>query len=206
MKTLFIPAKSKQKIDYSNIIGQIGKLPKNIAICYSIQFESQAKVLRDTLNKLKNKQITAFKQVLGCSRPIFPKNTQTLILIGQGKFHSVSLEYETKIPVYLIEGNKLIKVSSQDVEKLEKKQKASYANYLHQDKVGILITNKPGQQKLQKALKLKKRLKKKSYLFLCNNIDPSEFENFGLKSWINTACPRLDLDDYRILNINKLNL
>ena len=204
MKTLFIPAKSKQELDYSNIIGQLEKLPKNIAICYSIQFEHQAKALQDRLNKLKSRQITAIKQVLGCSRPIFPKNTQAIILIGQGKFHSVSLEYETKIPVYLIEGDKLTKVSSQDVEKLEKKQKASYVNYLNQNKIGIIITDKPGQQKLKQALDLKKKLKKKSYLFLCNNIDTSEFENFTLKSWINTACPRLDLDDFRILNANKL--
>ena len=202
MKTLFISVKSKQKLN-SNMINSISKkLPKNIAICYSIQFEQQARELK---NKLKNKQITAFKQVLGCSRPIFPKNTKSIILIGQGKFHSVSLQYETKIPVYLVENNKLTKVSSQDVEKLEKKQKASYINYLNQDKIGIIITNKPGQQRLKQALKLKNKLKKKAYLFLCNNINASEFENFGLKSWVNTACPRLDLDEFRILNGNKLN-
>ena len=200
MKTIFIPAKSKQKLD-TNIIGKISKqTPNKIAICYSIQFEQQAKDLQNRLNKLKNKQITAFKQVLGCSKPIFPKNTQALILIGQGKFHSVSLQYETKIPVYLVENNKLTKVSQQDVEKLEKKQKASYVNYLHQDKVGILITNKPGQQRLKQAIKLKNKLKKKTYLFICNELKTSEFENFGLKSWVNTACPRLDLDDYRIIN------
>jgi len=203
MKTLFIPAKSKQKLD-SNIIAQLEKLPNKVAICYSIQFEQQAKDLQNKLNKLENKQITAFKQVLGCNRHNFPKNTQALILIGQGKFHSVSLQYETGIQVYLLENNKIIKVSKQDVEKLEKNQKASYVNYLHQDKIGIIITNKPGQQRLQKALDLKKKLKKKSYLFLCNNIDTSEFENFGLKSWVNTACPRLDLDNYKIVNSNRL--
>ena len=202
MKTIFIPAKSKQELDYSNIIGQLEKLPKNIAICYSIQFEHQAKELASIL---KNKHITAIKQILGCSRPSFPKNTQAIILIGQGRFHSVSLQYETGIKVYLIENSKINEVSEKDVENMKKKQKASHVNYLSQNKIGILITNKPGQQRLQKALELKKKLKtKKTYLFLCNNIDTSEFENFGLKSWINTACPRLDLDDYRIINAKEL--
>ena len=201
MKTIFIPTKSKQKLNIPIILKQLEKLPNNIAICYSIQFEQQA---RELVNILKNKQITEFKQVLGCSKPNFPKNTQALILIGQGKFHSVSLQYETNIPVYLIENNKVIKVSSQDVEKLKKKQKASYINYLHQDKAGIIITNKPGQQRLKQALDLKKKIQKKTYLFLCNNINTSEFENFSLKSWINTACPRLDLDNLRIINANRL--
>ena len=200
MKTIFIPAKSKQKLD-DNIIGKINKLPNNIAICYSIQFKQQAK---EIANKLKNKQITAFKQVLGCSSPSFPKETKAILLIGQGRFHSVSLQYETGIPVYLLENNKLLEVSKQDVAKLKQNQKASYVNYLNQEKVGILITNKPGQQRLQKALKLKNKLKKKTYLFICNEMKTSEFENFGLRSWINTACPRLDLDDYRILNASRL--
>jgi len=203
MKTIFIPVKSKQKLNL-NIIGSIDKeLPKNIAICYSIQFEQQAKKLQ---NALKNKHITAFKQVLGCSNPSFPKSTQAILLIGQGKFHSASLQYETGIQVYIIENNKLTKISKQDVEKLKKKQKASYVNYLTQNNIGILITNKPGQQKLKRALELKKNIKdKKIYLFLTNEIKTSEFENFGLKSWINTACPRLDLDDSKIININDLD-
>ena len=203
MKTIFIPVKSKQKLNL-NIIGSIDKeLPKNIAICYSIQFEQQAKKLQ---NALKNKHITAFKQVLGCSNPSFPKSTQAILLIGQGKFHSASLQYETGIQVYIIENNKLTKISKQDVEKLKKKQKASYVNYLTQNNIGILITNKPGQQKLKRALELKKNIKdKKTYLFLTNEIKTSEFENFGLKSWINTACPRLDLDDSKIININDLD-
>ncbi|MCK4553158.1 diphthamide synthesis protein [Candidatus Pacearchaeota archaeon] len=45
---------------------------------------------------------------------------------------------------------------------------------------------------------------KKSYLFISNNINTSEFENFGLDSWVNTACPRLDMEDNRIVNISKL--
>ena len=53
---------------------------------------------------------------------------------------------------------------------------------------------------------IKKKLKKQSYLFICNNINTYEFENFGLDSWVNTACPRMDMEDNKIINIDKLNL
>ena len=39
---------------------------------------------------------------------------------------------------------------------------------------------------------LRKKLKN-SYVFICDNIDEGEFENFpGIDIWINTACPRID--------------
>ena len=201
MKLLFIPTKEKVKLNQS-LLKEIQKLPKKLAICYSIQYEDLAKEIK---SKLKNKKITLFTQILGCSNPKFPKETQAILLVGEGKFHSVSLEYESGIRVYLLERNKLHKVSNLDVEKMKRNEKASYANYLHQDKVGVLITNKPGQQRLKKAIEFKKNLKKKkTYLFLSNDINVSEFENFGLKSWVNTACPRMDLNDARIININKI--
>lgn len=163
MKNLFIPVKYKQNLNKS-VINQIKKLPNKIAICYSIQFEKQALMLRDLI---KNKEIIWFGQILGCSKPDMPKNTQAIILIGQGKFHSISLEHETKIPVYQIENNKLLKASEQEVKKLEKRQKASYVNYLNQNEIGVIITNKPGQQRLKLALDIKRKLKnkKKTYLF-----------------------------------------
>jgi len=201
MKILFIPAKRKIDLEKS-LLKEIENLPKKIAICYSIQYHNLAKEIKEKLN---NKEIAFFSQILGCSNPKFPKNTGAILLIGEGKFHSVSLEYESKIPVYLIEEKKLKRISDFDVKKMKKNEKVAYSNYLFQEKIGILITNKPGQQKLERALKFKKNLKKKkSYLFLSNEINTSEFENFGLKSWVNTACPRMDLNDSRIININSI--
>ena len=79
-------------------------------------------------------------------------------------------------------------------------------NFLNADKAGILVSTKPGQENLKEAIEFKKKTKKKTYIFICNNINTSEFENFGLKAWVNTACPRLDMNDYRIVNLSQLNV
>jgi diphthamide biosynthesis enzyme Dph1/Dph2-like protein len=201
MKILFIPAKQKTKFNDS-LFNEIKRLPNNLAICYSIQYKDLAEKIKDNL---KNKKITLFTQVLGCSNPKFPKETKAILIIGEGRFHSVSLEYESGMPVYLLEGNKLHRVDPSDVKKMKNNEKAAYANYLHQDKIGILVTHKPGQKRLKGAIEFKKKLKgKKAYLFLSNEINVSEFENFDLKSWVNTACPRMDLNDNRIININSI--
>jgi diphthamide biosynthesis enzyme Dph1/Dph2-like protein len=203
MKTLFIKAKSNKKLDKSKILGILEELPSNIIIAYSIQFEDLALEIKKILKEKHN--ILSFVQVLGCTRLDFPKETQAILLISSGKFHAISLSYETKLPVFILENEKLTKISKKDLEIIEKKEKASYLKYLNSNNIGILVSTKPGQNRLKKARELKRKIKdKKSYLFLANNINTSEFENFGLDSWVNTACPRMDMNQSNIINISKL--
>lgn len=204
MKTLFIPAKIKSPVNKSKILELSKKLPKNIAIAYSIQYQENALEIKKILSK--NHKITGLIQVLGCSRPNFSKTTNTILLISSGKFHAISLAVETKLPVYILDHDNLIQISKKDIEAFEKRQKASYVKFLNADKIGILVSTKPGQQNMKKAFEIKKKLgKKKSYLFIANNLDTREFENFGLDSWVNTACPRLDMNHSSIINVNKIN-
>jgi len=203
MKTLFFKAKSNRKIEKSKILDISKQLPINIAIAYSIQFEESALEVKKILEPKHN--ILSFTQVLGCSKPSFSKETQAILLISSGKFHAISLAYETKLPVFIFDNNELEEISKKDLEMIEKKEKASYLKYLHSENVGILVSTKPGQNRLKKALEFKRNLKgKKYYLFLSNNINIEEFENFGLDSWINTACPRMDMNESNIINISKL--
>jgi len=206
MKTLFIPAKSK--LNFNPDLP--ANLPKNIAIAYSIQYENQAKQIKQKLSKTYN--ITNFIQVLGCSppsggsRPIFSKNTQAILLISNGRFHAINLALETNLPIYILEENKITLISEQEIKKLKQIKKSSYVNFLNSDKVGILISTKPGQENLKKAISLKKQIKnKKSYLFIANNINVLEFDNFpDIQGWVNTACPRLDMNSNKIVNVKKI--
>ena len=202
MKTLFIPAKKISKIDKSKVLSLTKKLPINIAIAYSIQYKEQAKEIKSLLSK--SHKVNFFTQVLGCSKPNFPKNTKAILLIGNSRFHATALALETDIPIYILENNSLTEITQEDTENFKRKQKSSYVKFLNANKVGILISTKPGQQRLKQAINIKKKLKKQSYLFICNNINTSEFENFGLDSYINTACPRIDMDSNMVINIDRL--
>ncbi|MBU0894380.1 MAG: 2-(3-amino-3-carboxypropyl)histidine synthase subunit [Nanoarchaeota archaeon] len=202
MKTIFIPAKVRSEVNKAKILEISKKLPKTISIAYSIQYQNIVFEIEKILSK--NHEITKTMQVLGCSKPKLSKTTQAILLVGSGRFHAISLAQETKLPIYILEQNQLYKISKKDIETLEKKQKASFLKFLHANKIGILISTKPGQQNLKKALEVKNKIKnKKSYLFLGDNINSFEFENFKIDSWINTSCPRLDMDS-RIVNVSNL--
>ncbi len=204
MKTLFIPTKIKSEVNKSKILEISKKLPKNLAIAYSIQYKDIADEIKKILSK-KHK-ITQFIQILGCSKPKFPKETKSILLISSGRFHAISLASKNKIPVYILESNKLKKISKEQIDSMKRKNKASYVKFLNAQKIGILISTKPGQENFKKAIILKNKLKNKdSYLFISNEINSREFENFPeIQSWINTACPRLDFDS-SIINIDKIN-
>jgi len=203
MKTLFIPAKVKYQLNKQKLILISKKLPKNLTIVYSIQYKDLTFEIKEILQK--DHKITKVLQVLGCSKINYPKDTEAILLITDGKFHAVSLAYETKLPVFIFENNNLEKISEEDMKKFEARQKSAYLNFLNEDKIGILVSTKPGQQNLKKAIEFKKKTKnKKLYLFLANNVNPDEFQNFGLKIWVNTACPRLDMEGLNIVNISRL--
>jgi len=203
MKTIFIPVVSRLEPNYVKISALVDKkIPeKKIALCYSNQFVELASKLEMKLNK----EIVLKIQVLGCSNPKFPQKVEAILVVGQGAFHSASLAYESKLPTYILEGESVEKVEKKEIEKLEKKEKGMYLKYLNSKKIGVLVTNKPGQQRLKRALEFKRKAKnKKIYLFIANDLNISEFENFQIDCWVNTACPRMDLTEGSIINLDKL--
>jgi len=202
MEIVFI--ESKRKIKLADLGIDANQLPGNIAIAYSIQYENLAFEIKKKLSK--RHKITDFIQVLGCSRPKL-KKTQAVLLISSGRFHALNLALETKLPIYILENNQVSKISEEDINKLNNMKKASYMNFLNSKNMGILISTKPGQENLKKALEIRKKLRskykdKKIYLFMANNINASEFENFPIQSWVNTACPRIEGNN--VININDL--
>ena len=204
MKVLFIPAEINFLGNFDKLKKDFKILPKNLALCYAIQYKSFAEKVKKEL--LKSHNVTNFFQILGCSKPKNIGKADGILIVADGKFHAISIAYETKKQVYLLEKDKLTKIMQEETEILEKKKKISYFNFLNSKDVGVLISTKPGQQRLERALNLRKKLKnKKIYFFLSNEVNIREIENFGIDFWINTACPRIDLDSPKIINIAKFD-
>jgi 2-(3-amino-3-carboxypropyl)histidine synthase len=65
--------------------------------------------------------------------------------------------------------------------------------------IGILISSKPGQENLKSAEVVKEQLEKKGkkvYMFYFDTLIPEELLNFPqIEAWVNTACPRISIDD-----------
>ena len=200
MKTLFIEAQKKLNVEVNSI--NLKTLPEKVFLAYSIQYKKLAEGVRKKLVKL-GKKVTGFKQVLGCTKL---KSKVPILLVGSGRFHALNLALQGS-EVYILEGKSVSKVEDNEIKKLKGRRKAALTRFLTADSVGILVSSKPGQERLKEALALKKKLEKKgkkARIFLTDTIALSELENFPIDSWVNTACPSLILDDSRVLNIDEV--
>jgi len=201
MKVLYIESKLKNQ-QFSLPEEEIKKLPKTIFLAYSIQYKGVAEQIKKLL-LASNIKITKYQQVLGCSKI---KTNDPVLLIGGGRFHSINLFLQAP-SVYLSNGSVIEEISKNDIENIRTKLKTSVLKFLNANNIGILVSTKPGQENLDQAIKLKQKLEKKgkqAYIFLTNNIDIKEFENYNIESWVNTACSGLSMDTPEIINYNDL--
>jgi len=189
MKILFIPAKSR--ISIKKVIQKFLKKykAKEIGTITTIQFLDQVKKL---------KEFIFGGQILGCNIKNAEKinnKVKAFLYIGSGEFHPLYVAYKLKKPVYIANPitNQISKITKKDIENYKKKLKGKVLKFLTSKKFGIIISTKPGQYNIKKALKLKKKIKN-SYLFLTNEIKQEYLENFlDIDCWINTACPRIEI-------------
>ncbi|MEE9525357.1 MAG: diphthamide synthesis protein [Candidatus Woesearchaeota archaeon] len=203
MELMFIEAKSDADIKKA-VENAIRLLPKKVGIVTTAQHKHKLKEIKKIL---ENKGIKAEigGQILGCNASAAKKiKADTILYVGSGRFHPIEVALETGKKVVM--ANPLTnetKVLEKDiVEKLQKQQKGALMKFLASDNIGIIVSTKSGQEKLKKAMELKKRLKNKNcYIFMADTINPAEFENFPfIESWINTACPRFADEKKGVVN------
>ena len=209
MKGIFIEAKYTG--DIKPVIEKSLKLlPKKIGIVTTAQHKHKLKEIKKILEKNKIK-VEIGGQILGCDVSAAKKiknKVDAFLYIGSGEFHPLGAALETNNKVIIANplSNQVSEIKKQDVEKYKKKQKGALIKFLSSETVGILVSLKPGQQNLKKALDLKKNLKtKKAYIFIADTIDLNQLENFPfIECWINTACPRLVDKTASIINYNEV--
>lgn len=210
MKVLYIEAKKKT----SELSSELNKnalklLPERLFIAYSIQYKALACSIKRELESL-GCDITGFKQVLGCTKLYLnnQKKQASILLIGSGRFHALNLILQTDTPIYIYTEGKISRVDEEEIKKLKQKRRAALVRFLDSSIIGILASTKPGQNRLKEAIKIKKQLKSKGKsvnLFISDNINLSELENFKIDCWVNTACPGLALDSPKIINIDEIS-
>lgn len=201
MKTLFIEARKKLQLDKEKLRELENMLPDTIYIAYSIQFKELAEQVKREIENHKNRKILGFSQVLGCSK--IKTKAQAILLIGEARFHALNLAL-SGAEVFIFDNFSINKISKQEIEKMQKSEQGKLIRFLSAKQVGILVSTKSGQNNLKIAEKLKEELKKQGKnpcLFIADNINPAELENFpDIQCWINTACPGIALDSPKIIN------
>ena len=121
------------------------------------------------------------------------------LYIGSGRFHPLGLALKTEKPVYVLdmEKNEITDIKELK-EKFLKQRYATIAMAKDAEKYGIIVSVKPGQMNLDLAKKIKEKLEKKSkkaYILILNEVKPYKLLGIDVDCYINTACPRITIED-----------
>jgi 2-(3-amino-3-carboxypropyl)histidine synthase len=182
---------------------------KKIGLISSIQFTGSLSLAKKFFEDNEKEAFIGKNsgRILGCditSALSIEKNVDVFLFIGSGKFHAlgVALKYDKPVLVLDVERNEVY-----DIEKIKRsflKQKYTAIGLAkHAQKFGILVSVKTGQMNIELAEKIKKFLEnkdRKAYVLIFNEIKPEKLEGLDLDCYVNTACPRIAIEDRELYN------
>jgi 2-(3-amino-3-carboxypropyl)histidine synthase len=142
-------------------------------------------------------------QVIGCdfsNVKSVANDVDAFLFIGGGKFHALGVALATsKLTVLADPYTGQAYSVQEETQKILKQRYASIKEAQRAKNFGILISLKPGQKHLDEALKIKEVAEKNgktACLLAVREILPEVLSEFPtVDAYVNTACPRISLDD-----------
>jgi len=142
-------------------------------------------------------------QVLGCdfsnARSVSEK-VEAYVFVGGGRFHAIGVALATEKPTIIADPYEQVTYPIHDqVRRIIMQRWANIVEAKHAKSFGVLISLKSGQMRLKEAISIKDKLEEtglKATLLALREVTPSALMQFpGIDAFINTACPRISLDD-----------
>jgi 2-(3-amino-3-carboxypropyl)histidine synthase len=141
-------------------------------------------------------------QVSGCDysnvRSI-ANDVEAFLFIGGGRFHALGIALSTSKPTIIADPyEKRAYFIDDEAHKVLKQRWAGIEEAEHAKTLGVIIGLKPGQKRLDEALKIKaiaEKTGKAAFLLAVRELLPETLMEFPtVDAYVNTACPRISLD------------
>jgi 2-(3-amino-3-carboxypropyl)histidine synthase len=139
-------------------------------------------------------------QVLGCNYSGDDPSIGHYLFLGSGDFHPIGLVLHTGKPLSILDPY-TSEAREMSLEQIERILRQRFGLIMAADgakSFGILIGEKPGQMRRSMALRLKRLLEKhgkKGYLLALEHVGPELIDFYPVDAFVNTACPRIAIDD-----------
>ncbi len=208
--TIYIEVRSNVPVDgaVEQALPLLGKYVK-IGLATSVQHLHTVTKAKEILAKAgktvvvgDSGQLSYPGQVLGCNYnnvKSIADEVDAFLFIGGGLFHALGVALNTSKPTVVADpyDNRAFSID-EEAQKIIKQRWASIEEARNAKNFGVLIGLKPGQKKIDQALKIKDLAQKHgnaAYLLAAKEITPETFMEFpSIDAYVNTACPRISLD------------
>jgi len=183
---------------------------KRIGVVTTIQHTEQLSDVREALLAAGKRvavgdagRLSHTGQVIGCdfsnARTVV-RNVDAFLCVCGGRFHALGVALTTAKPTVVADPYEGTAYSvDREVDRLIKQRWASIQEAANGKRFGVLIGLKSGQKRLERALWISRKLQglgKKSTLLAVREITPESLMQYpSIDAYVNTACPRISLDD-----------
>lgn len=136
-------------------------------------------------------------QVLGCNFTAARVDCEEYLYVGSGIFHPLGVAIATRKRVVAADPflNRAINVSP---EKFLRRRSGYIASSMDGKVFGIIVSTKTGQNRMELAKSIStvaKKHEKKAQIISIDLVTPDQLLAFKVDAYVNTACPRITIDD-----------
>lgn len=146
-------------------------------------------------------------QILGCNFSVLRdtnlKGSYSTLFIGDGLFHpkGVAMYTERKVYQYSPLNDEFRIIDEEEIEMFRKERYIQISKAINnlRDGVGIIVSSKLGQKRLELAERIRLEIINKGYyadVLFFDEISPEKIMNFSYGVYVNTACPRITYEDF----------
>ncbi|MCI4368762.1 MAG: diphthamide biosynthesis enzyme Dph2 [Thermoplasmata archaeon] len=190
-------------------IVRAGSLPARLGLVVSIQHLDLVPALREALARrgyttftgTGDRRLAYAAQALGCnytSAESVSADVDAFLFVGTGSFHPIGLAFAVDKPVFTLDPLQNLLEPPIDRGALIRKRQLTVAQAMSARSFGILVSSFAGQNRSSTAYALQRRAitaGRDAEIIVCGRLEPGDLEGRALDAYVNTACPRIALDD-----------
>jgi 2-(3-amino-3-carboxypropyl)histidine synthase len=211
LQTIYIEAKARGAVQYAvrEALPHL-KTWRKIGLATTVQHVHQLEEARKTLLDAGKTVVVGDRgrlkyagQVTGCDYSnvkIVSEEVEAFLFIGGGRFHAIGIAVATVKPTIVADPyEKRAFWVDEEAARVIKKRWVNIREAEQASEIGIIIGLKTGQRRIHQALEIKNLVEgagRKAVLLGLREVTPEALMQFPtIDAFVNTACPRIVLDD-----------
>ena len=206
---LYIESRSDVTLDDS-VMDVLMDLPRRIGLLATIQYIDLIPVVKTILESTGrtvlvgtgDRRIAYPGQVLGCncsSAEAVLDEVDAFLFLGEGDFHPLAAAFGVKKDVFVLNPvTKELRDMSEIRDRILRKRFAAIQSAKDAQSFLVIVCSKVGQDRSAEADKVIDKIRShglKAYKAVMEEITPMSLMAYRVDAYVNTACPRVAMDD-----------
>ena len=206
---LYIESRSDADVN-DNILDLLSGLPERIGLLATIQYLDLIPKVKSILEKSGRKvfvgtgdrRIAYPGQVLGCncsSAEAVLDEVDAFLFIGEGDFHPLAAAFGIKKDVIVLNPvTSEIRSMAEVRDRILRKRFAAIQTAKNAQSFLVIVCSKVGQNRSKEADRAIEKIRShglKAYKAILEEITPLSLLSYRVDAYVNTACPRVAMDD-----------